>query len=109
LPVIIEDDVLVGGNCGIYEGTIVKARAVLGTGTILNRSTPVYDLARNTIHRATDDAPLVVPEGAVVIAGSRAITNGPGRDWGISVYTPIIVKYRDAKTDTRIQLEDLLR
>jgi 2,3,4,5-tetrahydropyridine-2-carboxylate N-succinyltransferase len=109
LPVIIEDDVLVGGNCGIYEGTIVKARAVLGTGTILNRSTPVYDLARNTIHRATDDAPLVVPEGAVVIAGSRAITNGPGKDWGISVYTPIIVKYRDAKTDTRIQLEDLLR
>ncbi|HTP34141.1 MAG TPA: 2,3,4,5-tetrahydropyridine-2,6-dicarboxylate N-succinyltransferase [Candidatus Acidoferrales bacterium] len=109
LPVIVEDDVLVGGNCGIYEGTIVKRRAVLGTGTILNRSTPVYDLARNTIHRATDDAPLVVPEGAVVIAGSRAITNGPGKDWGISVYTPIIVKYRDAKTDTRIQLEDLLR
>jgi 2,3,4,5-tetrahydropyridine-2-carboxylate N-succinyltransferase len=109
LPVIVEDDVLVGGNCGIYEGTIVKSRAVLGTGTILNRSTPVYDLARNTIHRATDDAPLIVPEGAVVIAGSRAITNGPGKDWGISVYTPIIVKYRDAKTDTRIQLEDLLR
>jgi 2,3,4,5-tetrahydropyridine-2,6-dicarboxylate N-succinyltransferase len=109
LPVIIEDDVLVGGNCGIYEGTIVKRRAVLGTGTILNRSTPVYDLVRNAIHRATDDAPLVVPEGAVVIAGSRAITNGPGKDWGISVYTPVIVKYRDAKTDTRIQLEDLLR
>jgi 2,3,4,5-tetrahydropyridine-2-carboxylate N-succinyltransferase len=109
MPVIVEDDVLVGGNCGIYEGTIVKARAVLGTGTILNRSTPVYDLARNTIHRATDDAPLVVPEGAVVIAGSRAITNGPGKDWGISVYTPVIVKYRDARTDTRIQLEDLLR
>jgi len=109
LPVIVEDDVLVGGNCGIYEGTIVKCRAVLGTGTILNRSTPVYDLVRNAIHRATDDAPLVVPEGAVVIAGSRAITNGPGKDWGISVYTPVIVKYRDAKTDTRIQLEDLLR
>jgi 2,3,4,5-tetrahydropyridine-2,6-dicarboxylate N-succinyltransferase len=109
LPVIVEDDVLVGGNCGIYEGTIVKAHAVLGTGTILNRSTPVYDLVRNTIHRATDDAPLVVPEGAVVIAGTRAITNGPGKDWGISVYTPVIVKYRDAKTDTRIQLEDLLR
>ena len=109
LPVIIEDDVLVGGNCGIYEGTIVKRRAVLGTGTILNRSTPVYDLVRNIIHRATDDDPLVVPEGAVVIAGARAITNGPGKDWGISVYTPVIVKYRDAKTDTRIQLEDLLR
>jgi 2,3,4,5-tetrahydropyridine-2-carboxylate N-succinyltransferase len=109
LPVIIEDDVLIGGNCGVYEGTIVKRRAVLGTGTILNRSTPVYDLVRNTIHRAGDDDPLVVPEGAVVIAGARAITNGPGKDWGISVYTPVIVKYRDAKTDTRIQLEDLLR
>ena len=109
LPVIIEDDCLVGGNCGVYEGTVVKRRAVLGTGTILNRSTPVYDLVRHTIHRATDDDPLVVPEGAVVIAGTRAITNGPGKDWGISVYTPVIVKYRDAKTDTRIQLEDLLR
>jgi 2,3,4,5-tetrahydropyridine-2-carboxylate N-succinyltransferase len=109
LPVIIEDDVLVGGNCGVYEGTIVKRRAVLGTGTILNRSTPVYDLVRNVIHRAGEEDPLVVPEGAVVIAGARAITNGPGKDWGISVYTPVIVKYRDAKTDTRIQLEDLLR
>jgi 2,3,4,5-tetrahydropyridine-2-carboxylate N-succinyltransferase len=109
LPVIIEDDVLIGGNCGVYEGTVVKRRAVLGTGTILNRSTPLYDLVRNTIHRASDDDPLVVPEGAVVIAGARAITNGPGKDWGISVYTPVIVKYRDAKTDTRIQLEDLLR
>ena len=109
LPVIVEDDVLVGGNCGIYEGTIVKRRAVLGTGTILNRSTPVYDLVRHTIHRATDDSPLVVPEDAVVIAGTRAITNGPGKEWGISVYTPVIVKYRDEKTGTRIQLEDLLR
>ncbi|MDE3166029.1 MAG: 2,3,4,5-tetrahydropyridine-2,6-dicarboxylate N-succinyltransferase, partial [Acidobacteriota bacterium] len=109
LPVVIEDDVLIGGNCGVYEGTVVKTRAVLGTGTILNRSTPVYDLVRETIHRATDDAPLVVPEGAVVIAGSRAIPRGPGKEWGISVYTPVIVKYRDAKTGTRIQLEDLLR
>jgi 2,3,4,5-tetrahydropyridine-2-carboxylate N-succinyltransferase len=109
LPVIIEDDVLVGGNCGIYEGTVVKRRAVLGTGTILNRSTPVYDLVRNTVHRATDDEPLVIPEEAVIVAGSRAVTSGPGRDWGISVYTPVIVKYRDAKTDTKIQLEDLLR
>src|SRR5437879_6907094 len=109
LPVIVEDDVLIGGNCGVYEGTIVKTRAVLGTGTILNRSTPLYDVVRNTIHRATDESPLVVPEGAVVIAGSRAITNGPGKEWGLSVYTPVIVKYRDAKTDTRIQLEDLLR
>jgi 2,3,4,5-tetrahydropyridine-2-carboxylate N-succinyltransferase len=109
MPVIVEDDVLIGGNCGVYEGTVVKQRAVLGTGTILNRSTPVYDLVHGTVHRATDDEPLVVPEGAVVIAGSRAITSGPGKDWGISVYTPVIVKYRDAKTDTRIQLEDLLR
>jgi 2,3,4,5-tetrahydropyridine-2-carboxylate N-succinyltransferase len=108
-PVIVEDDVLVGGNCGIYEGTVVKRRAVLGTGTILNRSTPVYDLVRGQIYRATDDAPLVVPEEAVIIAGSRAITNGPGKDWGISVYTPVIIKYRDEKTDTKIQLEDLLR
>ena len=109
MPVIIEDDVLVGGNCGIYEGTVVKRRAVLGTGTILNRSTPVYDLVRNTVHRATDDEPLVIPEEAVIVAGSRAVTSGPGKDWGISVYTPVIVKYRDAKTDTKIQLEDLLR
>ena len=109
MPVIVEDDVLIGGNCGVYEGTVVKRRAVLGTGTILNRSTPVYDLVRNTVHRATGEEPLVIPEGAVVIAGARAITSGPGKDWGISVYTPVIVKYRDAKTDTRIQLEDLLR
>jgi 2,3,4,5-tetrahydropyridine-2,6-dicarboxylate N-succinyltransferase len=109
MPVIIEDDVLVGGNCGIYEGTVVKRRAVLGTGTILNRSTPVYDIARNTIHRAIDNDPLVIPEDAVVIAGSRAITRGPGKDWGLSVYTPIILKYRDSKTDTKIQLEDLVR
>ncbi len=108
-PVIVEDDVLVGGNCGIYEGTVVKRRAVLGTGTILNRSTPVYDLVRGTIYRATDSKPLVIPEEAVIVAGSRAITNGPGKDWGISVYTPVIVKYRDSKTDTKIQLEDLLR
>jgi len=109
LPVIIEDDVLVGGNCGVYEGTVVKRRAVLGTGTILNRSTPVYDLVRNIVHRATDDEPLVIPQEAVVVAGSRAITTGLGKEWGISLYTPVIVKYRDDKTDTKIQLEDLLR
>jgi 2,3,4,5-tetrahydropyridine-2-carboxylate N-succinyltransferase len=109
MPVIVEDDVLVGGNCGVYEGTVVKRRAVLGTGTILNRSTPLYDLVRNTVYRATDEEPLVVPEAAVVVAGSRAIPSGPGKDWGISVYTPVIVKYRDARTDTKIQLEDLLR
>jgi 2,3,4,5-tetrahydropyridine-2-carboxylate N-succinyltransferase len=109
MPVVVEDDVLVGGNCGIYEGTVVKRRAVLGTGTILNRSTPVYDLVRNTVHRAQGDDPLVIPAEAVIVAGARAVTSGPGKDWGISVYTPVIVKYRDAKTDTKIQLEDLLR
>jgi 2,3,4,5-tetrahydropyridine-2-carboxylate N-succinyltransferase len=109
MPVIVEDEVLVGGNCGIYEGTVVKKRAVLGTGAILNRSTPVYDVVRNTVHRATDDEPLIIPEDAVVIAGSRAITGGPGKEWGLSVYTPIIVKYRDARTDAKIQIEDLLR
>jgi len=109
MPVIVEDNVLVGGNCGIYEGTVVKRRAVLGTGTILNRSTPVYDLVRNAVHKASDDEPLIIPEDAVVVAGTRAITHGPGKDWGISIYTPVIVKYRDNKTDTKIQLEDLLR
>ena len=109
LPVIVEEDVLVGGNCGIYEGTVVKRRAVLGSGTILNRSTPVYDLVRETVHRATDDTPLVIPEEAVVVAGSRAVKSGVGQDWGISLYTPVIVKYRDATTETKIQLEDLLR
>ena len=109
LPVIIEDDVLIGGNCGVYEGTVVKKRVVLGTGTILNRSTPVYDLVRNQVYRATDETPLVIPEEAVLVAGARNVTSGPGKDWGISLYTPVIVKYRDQKTDTKIQLEDLLR
>ena len=109
LPVIIEDEVLMGGNTGVYEGTVVKRRAVLGSGVILNRSTPVYDVARGEIHRATDDDPLVIPEDAVVVAGSRAITSGPGLDWGLSLYTPVIVKYRDSRTDTKIQLEHLLR
>jgi 2,3,4,5-tetrahydropyridine-2-carboxylate N-succinyltransferase len=109
LPVIVEDGVLIGGNCGVYEGTVVKKNAVLGTGTILNRSTPVYDLVRGEVYRATDDQPLVVPEGAVLVAGSRAVTSGPGKDWGVSIYTPVIVKYRDEKTGAKIQLEDLLR
>lgn len=109
MPVIIEDDVLVGGNCGVYEGTVVKTRAVLGTGTILNRSTPVYDLVRGEVYSATDTDPLVIPPEAVVVAGSRTVTSGKGREWGISLYTPVIVKYRDSKTDTKIQLEDLLR
>jgi 2,3,4,5-tetrahydropyridine-2-carboxylate N-succinyltransferase len=109
LPVIVEDDVLIGGNCGVYEGSIVKRGAVLGAGTILTRSTPVYDLVRGEIHRAADDAPLIIPENAVAVPGSRAIPLGPGKDWGISIYTPVIVKYRDSRTDARIQLEDLLR
>lgn len=109
LPVIIEDEVLVGGNCGVYEGTVVKRRAILGSGVILNRSTPVYDLVHGTVHSATDDQPLIIPAEAVVIAGARQVTKGPGKDWGISIYTPVIVKYRDERTDAKAQLEDLLR
>lgn len=109
MPVIIEDEVLVGGNCGVYEGTIVKRRAVLGTGVILNRSTPVYDLVNDRIISASDDTPLVIPPEAVVVAGARAVKKGIGADHGISLYTPVIVKYRDAKTDAKLQLEDLLR
>ena len=108
-PVIIEDDCLVGGNTGVYEGTIVRARAVLAAGTILTRGTPVYDLPNNTILKATPETPLIIPSGAVVVPGSRAITSSPGKDLGLSVYTPIIVKYRDEKTDLSTTLEDLLR
>ncbi len=108
-PVIVEDDVLIGGNCGVYEGTVVKSRAVLGAGTILTRSTPVYDLVRETIHRAMDDQPLVIPEEAVVVPGSRAVAKGMGKEWGLALYTPVIVKYRDASTDVRVRLEDWLR
>ena len=109
MPVIIEDEVLVGGNCGVYEGTVVKRRAVLGSGVILTRSTPVYDVARGAVYAATEDQPLVIPEDAVVVAGSRPISKGKGKEWGVSLYTPVIVKYRDSKTDARVQLEDLLR
>ena len=109
MPVIIEDEVLVGGNCGIYEGSVVKKGAVLGSGTILNRSTPVYDLVHEKVYSASDDSPLIIPERAVVVAGSRTIKSGPGKDWGLSLYTPVIVKYRDAGTEAKIQLEDLLR
>jgi 2,3,4,5-tetrahydropyridine-2,6-dicarboxylate N-succinyltransferase len=109
LPVIVEDEVLIGGNCGVYEGTVVKRRAVLGTGTILNRSTPVYDVVTGAVHSASSDEPLVIPENAVVVAGSRAIAHGRGKDWNLSLYTPVIIKYRDAKTDAKVQLEDLLR
>ena len=108
-PVVIEDDVLVGGNCGVYEGTLVRARAVLGAGTILTRSTPLYDLVRGEVYRATADAPLEVPEGAVVVPGSRAVKKGSAADWNLSLYTPVIVKYRDEKTDRGIELEDWLR
>jgi 2,3,4,5-tetrahydropyridine-2-carboxylate N-succinyltransferase len=109
LPVIVEDDVLIGGNCGVYEGTVVKRRAVLAAGVVLTRSTPVYDLVKETVHRAPEDGPLVIPEEAVVVPGARAVTRGAGKDWGLSLYTPVIVKYRDASTDSRAQLEDWLR
>jgi 2,3,4,5-tetrahydropyridine-2,6-dicarboxylate N-succinyltransferase len=108
-PVIIEDDVLVGGNCGVYEGTLVHARAVLGAGTILTRSTPIYDLVLGEVYRAIGDQPLVVPENAVVVPGSRAIKKDPGKAWDLSLYTPVIVKYRDEKTEGGIELEDWLR
>ena len=108
-PVIIEDDVLVGGNTGVYEGTIVRRRAVLAAGTILTRGTPVYDVVHGTVLRATAEMPLIIPEGAVVVAGSRAVTAGYGKQMGLSVYTPVIVKYRDEKTDLSTTLEDLLR
>jgi len=108
-PVVIEDDVLVGGNCGVYEGTWVRARAVLGAGTILTRSTPLYDTVRGEVYRATPDSPLQVPENAVVVPGARAVSKGKGAEWSLSLYTPVIVKYRDEKTDRGIELEDLLR
>jgi len=112
-PVIIEDDVLVGGNSGVYEGTIVRQGAVLAAGTILTRGTPVFDLVNGTILRATSDLPLIVPENAVVVPGSRAVSKGKGHPnsepWGLSLYCPVIVKYRDEKTDLSTTLEDLLR
>ena len=109
IPVIIEDDVIVGGNCGVYEGTIVRERAVLATGTIITGSTPVFDLVRETVYRRSVDAPLEIPAGAVVVPGSRAIQTDKAREWGLSLYTPIIVKYRDEKTDAATQLEEALR
>ena len=109
LPVIVEDDVLVGGNTGIYEGAVIKARAVIGAGTVLTGSTPVYDLVRGEIIKPAGDRPLVVPEGAVVVPGARAVTVGSGKDWGLSLATPVIVKYRDSRTDTRTELEAWIR
>lgn len=108
-PVIIEDDVLVGGNCGVYEGTVVRRGAVLAAGTILTRGTPVFDLVKGEVLKATSEMPLVIPEGAVVVPGSRAVSKGMGRQWGLSVYAPVIVKYRDEKTDLSTTLEELLR
>jgi 2,3,4,5-tetrahydropyridine-2-carboxylate N-succinyltransferase len=109
LPVIVEDEVMVGGNCGVYEGTVIKRRAVLGSGTILNRSIPVYDLVREAVYTASDNEPLIIPEEAIVVPGSRAVSHPAGAKWGLSLQAAVIVKYRDAKTDARVQLEDLLR
>ncbi|HEY8412371.1 MAG TPA: 2,3,4,5-tetrahydropyridine-2,6-dicarboxylate N-succinyltransferase [Pyrinomonadaceae bacterium] len=109
VPVIVEDDVLVGGNCGVYEGTIVRERAVLASGTILTGSTPVYDLVRNEIYQRKSSASLEIPAGAVVVPGARAVQTEQGKKWGLSLYAAIIVKYRDEKTDTAVQLEDYLR
>jgi 2,3,4,5-tetrahydropyridine-2-carboxylate N-succinyltransferase len=109
LPVIIEDDVLVGGNCGVYEGAIVKRRSVLAAGTVITGSTPVYDLPNGRIIRAEPGVPLIIPEGAVVVPGSRQVTTGRGPEWGLSLATPVIVKYRDEQTDARTALEEGLR
>ena len=108
-PVVIEDDVLIGGNCGVYEGTLVRTRAVLGAGTILTRSTPLYDLVRGEIYRASAEQALEVPENAVGVPGSRAVKKGKGAEWSLSLYTPVIVKYRDEKTERGIELEEWLR
>jgi 2,3,4,5-tetrahydropyridine-2,6-dicarboxylate N-succinyltransferase len=109
LPVIIEDDALVGGNTGVYEGAVIKARAVIGAGTVLTGSTPVYDLVRGEIISPSADRPLVIPEGAVVVPGARTVTGGNGPSWGLSLATPVIVKYRDTRTDTRTELEAWIR
>jgi|SRR5678816_415675 2,3,4,5-tetrahydropyridine-2-carboxylate N-succinyltransferase len=109
MPVIVEDDVMVGGNCGVYEGAIVKRRAVLAAGTIITGSTPIYDLPNERIIKPERGQPLVVPEGAVVVPGARQVSVGAGREWGLSLATPVIVKYRDEKTDARTELEQWVR
>jgi 2,3,4,5-tetrahydropyridine-2-carboxylate N-succinyltransferase len=109
MPVIVEDDVLVGGNTGIYEGAVIKRRAVIAAGTVLTGSTPVYDLVHGRIIKPEPGQPLVIPEGAVVVPGARAVTVGAGKEWGLSLATPVIVKYRDDKTDTRTELEAWIR
>jgi 2,3,4,5-tetrahydropyridine-2-carboxylate N-succinyltransferase len=109
MPVIIEDDVIVGGNCGVYEGAIVRERVVLASGVIITGSTPVFDLVREQVYRRNGDAPLEIPADAVVVPGARTLQSEKGREWGLSLYAPVIVKYRDEKTDAATQLEDLLR
>jgi len=109
LPVIVEDDVLVGGNCGVYEGTILKRRVVLAAGTIITGSTPIYDLPNERIIQAAAGEPVIVPEGAVVVPGTRPVAAGKGREWGLAVATPVIVKYRDEKTSARTALESWIR
>jgi len=108
-PVIIEDDCLIGGNTGVYEGAVVRKRAVLAAGTVLTRGTPVYDLVKGEIYKASADLPLIIPEGAVVVPGSRAVSKGKGAEWGLSLAAPVIVKYRDEKTELSLVLEDILR
>ena len=108
-PVVIEDDVLVGGNTGVYEGTIVREKAVLASGVILTRSTPVFDLVNESVIKSDGDKPLIIPAGAVVVQGARQITSGFGKENGLSIYAPVIVKYRDEKTDASTKLEDYLR
>jgi 2,3,4,5-tetrahydropyridine-2-carboxylate N-succinyltransferase len=108
-PVIIEDDCLIGGNTGVYEGTVVRKRSVLAAGTVLTRGTPVYDLVKGEVYKATAEMPLVIPEGAVVVPGSRNVTKGKGAEWGLSLAAPVIVKYRDEKTELSLVLEDILR
>jgi 2,3,4,5-tetrahydropyridine-2-carboxylate N-succinyltransferase len=109
LPVIVEDEALIGGNTGVYEGVMIKTRAVLAAGTVLTGSTPVFDLVKGEVIKPTADRPLVVPEGAVVVPGARAVTAGKGPEWGLSLATPVIVKYRDSRTDTRTELEAWIR
>jgi 2,3,4,5-tetrahydropyridine-2-carboxylate N-succinyltransferase len=109
MPVIIEDEVLVGGNCGVYEGAIVRERAILAAGVTITGSTPIFDAARGAVYRRAGDQPIEVPAGAVVVPGARALTVGAAKDWGLSVYAPIIIKYRDDKTEASVKLEEFLR
>lgn len=109
LPVIVEDNVFIGGNCGIYEGTIVRENAVIGTGVVINSSTAIFDATTGEYIRANEAGQMIVPPGAVVVAGSRPVTKGPGAEKGIHLYTPVIVKYRDGKTDSSVTLESVLR